>query len=78
MFVLDKSGSPKIQRLWWNGKITPGSAMYKVLKFYKKGTLRDLLNAKVRVAPDPNDFLILAACDLKTHSGPAQKANLFD
>ena len=52
--------------------------MYKVLKFYNKSTLRDLIDTKVKVAPDPNDFLILAACDLKTTSGPAQKANLFD
>ena len=78
VFVNDKTGSPKIQGLWWNGNITPGSAMYKVLKFYNQSTLRDLINTKVKVAPDPNDFLILAACDLKTTSGPAQKANLFD
>ena len=76
VFVLDKSGSPKIQGLWWNGKITPGSAMYKVLRYYTKATLRELIGSKVKVAPDPNDFLILAACDMPT--GPPQKANLFD
>ena len=76
VYVNDKSGSPKIQGLWWNGKITPGSAMYKVLRYYSKSTLRELIGAKVKVVPDPNDFLILAACDMP--SGPSQKANLFD
>ena len=80
VFVKDKDGSPKIQGLWWNGKITPGSAIFKVLKYYGKDTLRDLVNSKVEVTPDPNDFLILKACDLPksgSNSEP-EKADLFD
>ena len=80
VFVMDRDGTPKIQGLWWNGKITPGSAVFKVLKYYEKQTLRDLIDTKVEVAPDPNDFLILKACDLPTSksSGDPKKADLFD
>ena len=81
VFVEDKEGSPRIQGLWWNGKITPGSAIFKVLNYYGKTTLRDLIGSKVQVAPDPNDFLILKACklpDITNSSKEPEKANLFD
>jgi len=79
VYVLDKDGNPKIQGLWWNGKITPGSAIYKLLRFYGVGKLRDLVGKKANVEPDKNDFLILTTCKIDhSKNGAPTKANLFD
>ncbi len=81
VYVTDKDGNQKIQGLWWNGKITPGSALYKLLKYHNVSKLRDLIGKQVSVAPDPNDFLILTTIDaVKTQSTTAapEKADLID
>ena len=81
VYVTDKDGNQKIQGLWWNGKITPGSALYKLLKYHNVSKLRDLIGKQVSVAPDPNDFLILTTInDVKTQSSNAapEKADLID
>lgn len=62
--VEDSSGERKVQGLWWNKNISPGSSVYKVLKFYNVTKLRDLIGTKVKVMPDHNDFLILTACNM--------------
>ena len=74
-----KDGNPKIQGLWWNGKITPGSAIYKLLRFYGVGKLRELVGKTANVEPDKNDFLILTTCKVDhSKNGQPTKANLFD
>jgi predicted methyltransferase len=78
VYVHDKDKNQKIQGLWWNGKITPGSALYKLLNYHNVAKLRDLIGKKVIVCPDPNDFLILTTIDVKKPStAPPTKAALI-
>ena len=45
-----------------NGCWNKDGAISKVLSFYKKKTLRELLNMKIEAYPKPNDFLVLISC----------------
>ena len=81
VYVTDKDGNQKIQGLWWNGKITPGSALYKLLKYHNVAKLRELIGKQVSVASDPNDFLILTTIDsvkTKSNNEAPEKADLID
>ena len=79
VYVTDKDGNQKIQGLWWNGKITPGSALYKLLKHHNVGKLRELIGKPVEVSPDPNDFLILTTIAVKpSNTSSPEKADLIN
>jgi len=79
-WVEDHKGARKIQGLWFttsnDSELSPASALAKVLRYYKVKSLKDLIGANVTVHPDANNFLVLAACDIK--DVPEEQADLFD
>lgn len=74
----DKS-SKKIQGMWLpkSDHIPLASAIGRILNYYSVEKIKDLAGLEVDVFPDKNDYLVLAACEMKTYS-TLEKTNLFN
>ena len=72
-WVEDHKGAKRIQGLWLtktksvNGEmeLAPQSAIAKLLKYYGAKSPREMIDKEVVVHPDPSNFLVIAACDIK-------------
>jgi len=86
-WVEDHKGAKRIQGLWYTttktgdtSKLSPASALAKLLRFYNKASLKELVNSEVEVYPDHNNFLVLLACVAPASMGASDtsKTDLFN
>lgn len=83
-WVEDNKGARKIQGLWFTTttdksgatKLSPASALAKLLRYYKVDTIQDMLKKDVFVHPDNDNFLVLVACDIDENL--TERAPLFE
>ena len=81
-WVEDHKGAQRIQGLWLtttksvSGKteLAPQSAVAKLLKHYDAKSPKEMIDKEVVVHPDPSNYLVIAACDIKK----ADDGTLFD
>lgn len=83
-WVEDHKGARKIQGLWFTTsmdtkgqtRLSPASALAKLLRHYSADTVQDMVGKQVIVHPDDENYLVLAACDIDEI--PRDRAPLFD
>jgi hypothetical protein len=77
-WIEDYKGTKKVQGLWFTlshdgSELSSGSSVAKLLRHYGATSLQELIGTDIYVYPDPNDFLVIVACDLDD----APKQTLF-
>ncbi|MBC8410406.1 MAG: hypothetical protein H8E12_17040 [Rhodobacteraceae bacterium] len=83
VWVETMKGEKKIQGLWLNldedGQLSATSTLAKFLAYNHHSNLKEFIGTTVEVYPDPNNFLVFAACAINTPIPPvAKQLNLFD
>lgn len=70
-YVQKPDGSLQIRGLWLSlidGAISAGSALAKVISYYKVEQLADLQGMYIYAYPDSEDYLVLTACDMPSNN----------
>ncbi len=83
-WVEDHKGARKIQGLWFTTsqdqdgqiRLSPACALAKLLRHYEAATIQDMIGKRVIVHPDEDNYLVLAACNIKEEL--EERAPLFE